>query len=250
MSSPDTVNVDRRWILPYRVIRERLERSGRVRVLLSGEGEATDLIFWAQTRGYRVARHLRTAAGIEVVIEAPPKPKPKPARPPEAQAQAAPGAAPARPAAQPQAPAPEAAPTAARPAPAQAAAPAAPPRMLDVVSERMADPLFRVDLLLASTSTRAGDTKTPTTLEALARLASEASSSGCAYMEATHSSGAKLELLTCRGSLEGVILYRDNEERLLGSKALEEASKVLSSDGRLEYRVMSVDKSFVDKLKA
>ena len=69
-------------------------------------------------------------------------------------------------------------------------------------------------------------------------------------MEATHSSGAKLELLTCRGSLEGVILYRDNEERLLGSKALEEASKALSGDGRLEYRVMSVDKSFVDKLKA
>ncbi|MEB2836988.1 MAG: hypothetical protein GSR80_001479 [Desulfurococcales archaeon] len=248
MSSPDTVNVDRRWILPYRVIREKLERSGRVRVLLSGEGEATDLIFWAQTRGYRVARHLRTAAGIEVVIEAPPKPKPKPAQPPEAQAQAAPEAAPARLAAQPAAPATPTA--AARPAPAQAAAPAARTGTLDVVSERMADPLFRVDLLLASTSTKAGETKTPTTLEALARLASEASSSGCAYMEATHSSGVRLELLACRGSLEGVILYGANEERVVGSKALEEASKALSGDGRLEYRVMSVDKSFVDKLKA
>ena len=247
MSSPETVNVDRRWILPYRVIREKLERNGRVRVLLSGEGEATDLIFWAQTRGYRVARHLRTAAGIEVVIEAPPKPKP--AQPPAAQAQAA-GEAAARPAAQPQAPAPTAAPQRAPAAPAQPAGPAASPGALDVVSERMADPLFRVDLLLASTSTRAGEAKTPTTLDALARLASEASSSGCAYVEATHSSGAKLELLACRGSLEGLILYRDDGERLLGSKALGEASKVLSSEGRLEYRVMSVDKSFLDKLKS
>ncbi len=250
MSAPDTVDAtrNRRWILPYRSIVEKLVNKGRVRVILSGEGEATDLIFWAQTRGFRVVRHIRTAVGMEVVLEAPSR------RAEEAAAAAAPRREEAR-AARPTPP--QAPRAAARAVAAQASsggerrveAPAT-AGSLDAVSARMSDPLFRVDLLLAGTSSRAGELKAPTTLDALLRVASEASGRGCAHLEASHSRGGKLELLACGGRLEGIILYTPDGSRLEGSKAVREAPKLLEREGSLEYRVTVVGSEFVEKLKS
>jgi hypothetical protein len=248
--SSEVVNATgRRWVLPYREITERLERGGRARIILSSDGEATDLIFWARSRGYRIVRHVRTAAGIEVMLESPKAEAPS--RP--APARAAPAmrpaseAAPAPAAERAAAPAAPAAPAVSRPeAPAAAQAPEA---ALDVVSRRMADPLFRVDLLLVATSLRSGVLEGPTSIDALARTASEATGGGCAHLEATHSSGARLEMLTCGMSIEGIILHKPEGQAVEGRKAVGEAANILK-EGRLEYRIMSVDKSFVEKLKS
>jgi hypothetical protein len=235
-SGSEVVNASRRWVLPYREIAERLEKGSRARVILSSDGEATDLVFWARSRGYKIVRHVRTAAGIEVVLEAPKREAPpRPAAPA--------GAVPTR------RPVAEAAPAASVSRPEAPAAARAPEATLDIVSRRMADPLFRVDLLLVATSLRSGVLEGPTSIDALARIASEAAGRGCAHLEATHSSGARLEMLTCGMNVEGIILHKPEGGVLEGREAVKEAAGILR-EGRLEYRIMSVDKSFIEKLKS
>lgn len=238
MASPETVDATgRRWILPYRRIERVLEEKGSVKVLLPGEGEATDLQVWAHSRGYRVVRSLRTAVGMEVVLEAP---KAKPEEKPAEAARPAPARAPAS-----EKTAPSAA--SARPTPRGLAGIEA-RSDLDKVSQRMEDPLFRVDLLLASLSTRQGELRGPTSVEALARLATEAAGSGqCAHVEASHESGARIELLVCQGRVEG-ILAESSEAKARGSEALNLASRLLES-GRVTYRVRVVPREFVEKLR-
>jgi hypothetical protein len=229
LASPETVDAAaRRWVIPFSKIERVLREKGAVKVILAGEGEATDVEVWARVRGYRVARSLRTAAGIEVVLEAP-RAKPQEAAPPgEARERAAP-----------------------RPGAAPAAAGGAGRRgeeAVERVSERMVDPLFRVDLLLASVSTRQGELKAPTSVEAIARIASEAAGSGqCAHVEAQHDSGASLEVLVCEGRVEGIVLEAGGE-KLRGSKALERAGGLLEK-GKLTYRIRVVPRDFVERLK-
>lgn len=233
MASPETVDATgRRWILPYRRIERILEEKGSVRVLLPGEGEATDLQVWAHSRGYRVVRSLRTAVGMEVVLEAPrakPEERPAPARAPAPGRPTSPAAGGARP------------------------APRGPVRVeagsdLDKVSQRMEDPLFRVDLLLASLSTRQGELRGPTSVEALAKLAAETAGPGqCAHVEASHESGARIELLVCQGRVEGLVAEA-GDAKARGGEALNLASRVLES-GRVTYRVRVVPREFVEKLR-
>jgi len=229
VSSPETIDATRRrWILPYARIERALREKGSAKVILSGEGEATDLQVWAALRGYRVARSLRTAVGIEVVLEAP--------------REQAPPAAPR---------------AASTPAGGQAAGQAGGPQRvearatgdrLEEVSARMEDPLFRVDLLLASTPGRGGEASAPTSVEAIAKIASEQAGSGkCAHVEATHSSGARFEMLACEGRVEGIVAETGGG-KLRGSRALEELSGLLR-EGRVSYQVRIVDRGFVEKLK-
>ena len=214
--APETPTLDLRgrspdWLIPYKSIDLELQRRGRVRVIVPREGMANDIQLWAELKGYRITKKFIHRAGIEIELEIPK----------EATADS-------------------------KELPKEILH----ERRLQSISAKISDPIFRVDIILASRDTYRITAKIASHEELINRIVSVTGRRSM-YVEVEYTSQKiRFELLLRRGEVVGAVLSIDDTV-YLGGDALKKFDELVASrDVELSVRATIIDEELIERLEA
>lgn len=198
------------WLIPYKSIDLELQRKGRVRVIVPREGMANDIQLWAELKGYRITRKFIHHAGIEIELEVPRETAAESRESPKEILQES---------------------------------------MLQSISAKIMDPIFRVDIILASRDTYRMSVRAVSYEELINRIVSVVGQKSMYVEVESAKQKIRFELLLRRGEVMGAVLSIDTTV-YLGRDALRKFDELVASrEVELSVRATVIDEELIERLE-